>query len=51
MADRNLGAEIVDGINEIQQFKKGKLALRTHMLAIGMAVDKVFVLAEKTRRS
>jgi len=49
MADRNLGAEIVDGINEIQQFKKGKLALRTHMLAIGMAVDKVFVLAEKNK--
>ena len=33
MGDRNLGAEILDGINEIQQFKKGKLALRTHELS------------------
>ena len=33
MGDRNLGAEILDGINEIKQFKKGKLALRTHELS------------------
>jgi putative transcriptional regulator len=33
MADRNLGAEILDGINEIKQFKKGKAALRTHELS------------------
>ncbi len=33
MADRNLGAEILDGINEIKQFKKGKLALRTQELS------------------
>ena len=33
MVDRNLGAEILDGINEIKQFKKGKVALRTHELA------------------
>lgn len=28
MSDRNIGAEILDGIQEIKQFKKGKLALR-----------------------
>ena len=33
MGDRNLGAEILDGINEIKQFKKGKDALRTHDLS------------------
>jgi len=33
MADRNLGAEILDGINEIKRFKKGKLELRTHELS------------------
>lgn len=33
MADRNLGAEILDGINEIKQFKKGKATLRTHELS------------------
>lgn len=33
MIDRNLGAEILDGINEIKQFKKGSLALRTNQLA------------------
>jgi len=33
MVDRNLGAEILDGINEVKQFKKGKLALRTHELS------------------
>lgn len=33
MADRNLGAEILNGIHEIQQFKKGNVALRTHELA------------------
>ena len=31
--ERNLGAEILDGINEIKQFKKGELALRTHELS------------------
>lgn len=33
MADRNVGAEILDGINEIKQFKKGKVTLRTHKLS------------------
>ncbi len=33
MGDRNLGAEILDGINEIKQFKKRKLALRTRELS------------------
>ena len=33
MADRNLGAEILEGINEIKNFKKGKGALRTHALS------------------
>jgi putative transcriptional regulator len=33
MGNRNLGAEILDGINEIKQFKKGKLALRTQELS------------------
>lgn len=33
MTDRNLGAEILDGINEIKQFKKGKAALRTYELS------------------
>lgn len=28
MGERNIGAEILDGIQEIKQFKKGKLALR-----------------------
>ena len=32
MSGRNLGAEILDGINEIKQFKKGKLALLTQKL-------------------
>lgn len=33
MGDRNLGAEILDGINEIHEFKKGQLALRTYELS------------------
>ncbi|MCK7458891.1 helix-turn-helix domain-containing protein [Idiomarina aminovorans] len=33
MGDRNLGAEILGGINEIKKFKKGKLSLRTHELS------------------
>lgn len=33
MSDRNLGAEILDGINEIKRFKKGGLALRTRELS------------------
>jgi putative transcriptional regulator len=33
MIDRNLGAEILDGINEIKQFKKGNVALRTNQLS------------------
>ena len=33
MGDRNLGEEILDGINEIKQFKNGKLALRAHELS------------------
>lgn len=32
MSGRNLGAEIFDGINEIKQLKKGKLALLTQKL-------------------
>lgn len=30
---RDIGQEILDGINEIKQFKRGKLALRTHELS------------------
>ncbi|MAM56412.1 MAG: transcriptional regulator [Salinicola sp.] len=33
MGERNIGAEILDGIQEIKQFKKGKLALRTQELS------------------
>lgn len=33
MGHRNPGAEILDGINEIKEFKKGKLARRTHELS------------------
>ncbi|MCD1584552.1 type II toxin-antitoxin system MqsA family antitoxin [Halomonas sp. IOP_14] len=33
MVKRNLGAEILDGINEIKHFKKGRGALRTNELA------------------
>lgn len=33
MSDRNLGAEILAGLDEIKQFKKGKLALRTQELS------------------
>jgi|GEM_PF-4881424 len=29
MGDRNIGAEILDGIQEIKQFKKGDLTMRT----------------------
>ncbi len=29
MADRNLGAEIINGINEIKQFKESRLGQRT----------------------
>jgi putative transcriptional regulator len=32
MSDRDLGAEILAGLDEIKQFKKGNLALRTHEL-------------------
>lgn len=32
MGERNLGSEILDGINGAKQFKKGKLALRSHEL-------------------
>ncbi|CAO1669610.1 helix-turn-helix domain-containing protein [Salinicola sp. NYA28a] len=33
MGERNIGAEILDGIQEIKQFKKGKLALRKQELS------------------
>ncbi|MGC3873459.1 helix-turn-helix domain-containing protein [Halomonas sp. GXIMD04776] len=33
MSDRDLGAEILNGLDEINQFKKGNLALRTHELS------------------
>lgn len=33
MSGRDLGAEILDGLNEIKQFKMGKLTLRTHELS------------------
>ena len=33
MSDRNLGAEILAGLDEIKQFKKGNLALRTYELS------------------
>ncbi len=33
MKNRNIGAEILEGLDEIQKFKKGKLRLRTTELA------------------
>ncbi len=33
MSDRNLGAEILAGLDEIKQFKKGNLTLRTRELS------------------
>ena len=33
MSERTIGAETLDGIQEIKQFKKGKLALRAQELA------------------
>ncbi len=33
MADRDLGAEILDGINEIKAFKQGKTELKTQELS------------------
>ena len=33
MSDRNLGVEILAGLDEIKQFKKGNLALRTQELS------------------
>ncbi|MAL97270.1 MAG: transcriptional regulator [Alteromonadaceae bacterium] len=33
MGDRNLGQEILAGIEEIKQFKQGKLALKTRELS------------------
>jgi putative transcriptional regulator len=33
MSDRNLGAEILAGLDEIKQFKKGNLGLRTYVLS------------------
>ncbi len=33
MGERNLGQEILDGIDEIKQFKKGGLVLRAHELS------------------
>lgn len=33
MSDRNIGAEILAGLEEIKQFKKGSVALRTHELS------------------
>mgnify|MGYP001036182182 CR=1 FL=1 len=33
MSKRNIGAEILDGINEIKEYKKGKLQLKTTHLA------------------
>jgi len=33
MSDRNLGAEILAGLDEIKQFKKSNLALRTQELS------------------
>lgn len=33
MSDRDIGAEILAGLDEIKQFKKGNLTLRTHELS------------------
>ncbi len=33
MSNRDIGAEILQGIDEIKQFKKGRLALRTSALS------------------
>ncbi len=33
MHDRDIGKEIIDGLNEIEEFKKGKLKLRTAELS------------------
>lgn len=32
MSERDIGQEILDGIREIKAYKKGELALRSHML-------------------
>ncbi len=32
MSDRNIGQEILDGINEIKRFKKGEIELKTRTL-------------------
>ena len=33
MNDRNIGAEILEGLNEIKQFKKGQISLKTTELS------------------
>ena len=33
MTDRDIGAEILDGLKEIQEYKKGKLKLKTTRLS------------------
>ena len=33
MSDRDIGQEVLDGINKIKKHKKGKIKLKTHSLA------------------
>lgn len=33
MSERDIGAELLEGINEIKAFKQGKVQLRTHQLS------------------
>jgi putative transcriptional regulator len=32
MSERNIGQEILNGIQEIKEFKKGNISLKTHTL-------------------
>ena len=33
MNDRDIGTEILEGLNEIKEYKKGKVELKTHQLS------------------
>lgn len=44
MSERNVGQEILEGIQEIKKFKKGKVYLRTHTLKTPVPSEKIKVV-------
>ena len=45
MTNRDIGAEILEGLKEIQEYKKGKIKLKTTRLSVPSAVFVNIVVA------